>query len=528
MNASTITVHWHNDNQPIYSVDFQPNSRDESGVSGRLVTGGGDNNIRVWKVHHNHVDSKQGDDPNSPQNTSVEYLSTLRKHTQAVNVVRFNSTGEILATAGDDGTLILWKLADRILKGFETEEEEDDELQESWQAICQFRSSTSEINDICWSPSSEYIVTGSMDNIMRVYKVDINNKKLGGHLVTSIKNHNHYIQGVYWDPLDEFVVSQSADRSVNVYTIVKHKKKDEVEDIKLVHKFTKVNNQYLYHSETLQSFFRRLCFSPDGSLVLTPAGLETSQTTESATKLNNGSNDDTVQNTVYVYSRSSLLHTPILKISNLNKPAIAVAFNPNLYEVTKSAHSITNLAYKMVFAIATQDSVIVYDTETFSPLGFVSNLHYSSITDLKWDVDGSKIIVSSTDGFCSIISFDEALFGTIHKKITDFKSEIEIESEIETKGGDKIKKEPQTNDINDDDNMDIDQEEDKTEPPEITSSPKAKSATTSPKKPEVEAVPSPNKVTIDSFFNKSKESTSSPIKAAKNDSKRRIVPTLIE
>lgn len=452
MNASTITVHWHNDNQPIYSVDFQPSA---SGPSPRLVTGGGDNNIRVWKLHHKHdqVNLNQHDQGGQSQqsqqyqnqnlqNTSVEYLSTLRKHTQAVNVVRFNPLGTILATAGDDGTLILWKLADRVLKDFEAEDEDDDDVQESWQAVCQFRSSTSEINDICWSSNSRYLVTGSMDNITRVYHIDYANDKVTGTLVTSSKNHNHYIQGVYWDPLDQYIVTQSADRSVCVYRIVKHKKKDEIEDIKLAHRFLKFNNQHLYHSETLQSFFRRLCFSPDGSLVITPAGLEsdpntqndeTTSTTENLEydssnntnidinniKNNNNSNnktdDSTAINTVYVYSRYSLLHTPIYKISNLNKPAIAVAFNPFLYEPSATS-PVLKLAYKMIFAVATHDSILIYDTENFKPLGYVSNLHYSSITDLKWDSDGTKIIVSSTDGFCLIISFDDNVFGQRYAK----------------------------------------------------------------------------------------------------------------
>ncbi len=67
-------------------------------------------------------------------------------------------------------------------------------------------------------------------------------------------------------------------------------------------------------------------------------------------------------------------------------------------------------------AVATQDSIIIYSTEEFKPLGFVSNLHYSSITDLKWDLDGSRIIVSSTDGFCSVVSFENGIFGEVYVK----------------------------------------------------------------------------------------------------------------
>ncbi len=45
MDASILSVHWHENSEPIYSVHFQPNR--EGNHSERLVTGGGDNNVRV-------------------------------------------------------------------------------------------------------------------------------------------------------------------------------------------------------------------------------------------------------------------------------------------------------------------------------------------------------------------------------------------------------------------------------------------------------------------------------------------------
>lgn len=427
MNASTVTVHWHNDNQPIYSVDFQPlNSPSKlSEPSPRLVTAGGDNNIRVWKLK------------NEAGTISIEYLSTLRKHTQAVNVVRFNKNGQMLASAGDDGTLMIWKLADRIIKDFE-DDDDADEATESWQVLTQLRSSTSEINDISWSPDSKYLVSGSMDNTLRIYKLETLGDKLTGKLFTSFDNHNHYVQGVYWDPLNEFIASQSADRSVNIYKLLKNEM-GEIESIRPLHKFNKIHNHFMYHSETLQSFFRRLCFSPDGSFLLTPAGIENDKSDEPAKKeegneidaseLESSSSEKSKQdkadsNTVYIYLRSSLSQSPILKVSGLNKPAIAISFNPIIYQSNPS--SLFKLPYKMIFAVATQDSVIIYSTEEFKPLGYVSNLHYSSITDLKWDLDGSRIIVSSTDGFCSVITFDDEIFGKVYEKPTktnDYKVE---------------------------------------------------------------------------------------------------------
>jgi chromatin assembly factor 1 subunit B len=43
-----------------------------------------------------------------------------------------------------------------------------------------------------------------------------------------------------------------------------------------------------------------------------------------------------------------------------------------------------DLPYRIVYAVATQDSVHVYDTQQSKPLCVVSNLHYATFTDLTW------------------------------------------------------------------------------------------------------------------------------------------------
>ena len=71
------------------------------------------------------------------------------------------------------------------------------------------------------------------------------------------------------------------------------------------------------------------------------------------------------------------------------------------------------LPYRVVFAVATLDSVFVYDTGEAAPLAVVTGaLHCAAITDLAWSPDGQSIAVSSYDGYCSIIAFDTGDLGT--------------------------------------------------------------------------------------------------------------------
>lgn len=43
-----------------------------------------------------------------------------------------------------------------------------------------------------------------------------------------------------------------------------------------------------------------------------------------------------------------------------------------------------DLPYRILFAVATQDSVILYDTQQPMPIAYWSSYHYASITDIAW------------------------------------------------------------------------------------------------------------------------------------------------
>jgi len=42
------------------------------------------------------------------------------------------------------------------------------------------------------------------------------------------------------------------------------------------------------------------------------------------------------------------------------------------------------LPYRLVFAIATLNSVYIYDTECVAPIAVLAGLHYAAITDITW------------------------------------------------------------------------------------------------------------------------------------------------
>lgn len=75
-------------------------------------------------------------------------------------------SGELLASAGDDGNVILWVPSETPQTAFGSDAPED---KESWRAKHMCRSSGAEIYDLAWSPDGVYFIIGSMDNIARIY-----------------------------------------------------------------------------------------------------------------------------------------------------------------------------------------------------------------------------------------------------------------------------------------------------------------------------------------------------------------------
>jgi len=73
--------------------------------------------------------------------------------------------------------------------------------------------------------------------------------------------------------------------------------------------------------------------------------------------------------------------------------------------------SIFDIPYRMIYGVVTHDAVFIYDTQQSAPLCMLGNLHFTSFTDLTWSPDGETVILSSQDGYCSVISFEPGELG---------------------------------------------------------------------------------------------------------------------
>lgn len=377
MRGGTVQINWH-DVKPVLTLDFHPQS-------GLLATGGADKDIKLWKINSGEV---QKEIP------TASYQNSLSYHGSAVNVVRFSPSGEQLASGADGGELLIWKL-------------HTTETGQTWKVLKTLSFHRKDVLDLEWSTDGAFLISGSVDNSCIIW--DINK----GSVHQILDAHFHYVQGVAWDPLSKFVASLSSDRTCRIYANKPQTKTKGIEKMNYVcqHVITKVEQQqtddsksaknHLFHDETLPSFFRRLAWSPDGSFLIVPAG---------SYKFTAGS--ETI-NTAYVFSRKDLSR-PALQLPGASKPVVAVRFCPQAFNLRGSNDSARffKLPYRLIFAVATLNSLYIYDTESVPPIAILAGLHYAPITDIAWSPSAKFLALSSQDGYCTLVEFENDELGS--------------------------------------------------------------------------------------------------------------------
>ena len=178
----------------IFSVDVS--------VLGEIATGGGDGAVSLWK---------------SPQ--------TFAQHAGAVLCVRFDSSGEVLASSSDDKTISIYtKKSDKfsVLK-----------------KLCDH---TSDVHSLCWT--KKLLVSAGCDGNVNFYDTE-------GFVLLKSLDVGVFIKGMAVDPLYRCFCVQD-DRGVGMYNM----------DGKFI-----VRNEKIAEGNVVESLFSRMSFSADAKFL---------------------------------------------------------------------------------------------------------------------------------------------------------------------------------------------------------------------------------------------------------------------
>lgn len=411
MRAKAIEVAWH-DELSIWSVDCCKKSR-------RFVTAGADKTARVWHLEGGlehaleseeskpkaQATEKSGESPTpaAPRHSTplrrprplVRWVADLSGHSSTVNVVRFAPCGSWIASGSDQGEVILWKYSGP------SNDPRADRPREVWSLEHIIRGHCADVLDLSWSRDSKQLFSASVDNTVRVWS--ITDEKAPN---ATVFPHSSLVQGVATDPRLQLVAAMGSDRSLTVrcmstLSLTGTALTDQGEPKS--HLFASTLNCNI--------LFRRLSWSPDGSILACPTGIEVPSTTSPASYA------------VHCFARDQYL-APVFQCCGMKKLPSAVRFCPRLFQLrrpdvpkTKSKDEalppLVDLPYRMIFAVACPDMILMYDTESLErPFAQVAGIHYAEITDVAWSSDGLSVLVSSADGCVSVIAFKPGELGT--------------------------------------------------------------------------------------------------------------------
>jgi chromatin assembly factor 1 subunit B len=262
--------------------------------------------------------------------------------------------------------------------------------------VCEIAEHSHFVQGVAWDPMNEYIATQSSDRSMHIYRISTKNGSFEAHAVgkntrmphrhsrtPSHASKGHRARAPSQSDTESVIMDDaSADApptpAMSVHSTPSMFPPPSIEASSRRSSFSGSNapgspstfsrygrspspmpplpairsnpwsNIKLYGDESYTNFFRRLTFSPDGGLLLTPAGQFEDPTVnvpsrgrkgkptgnDAATASSSSEKNSTASSSsVFIYSRANFARPPIAQLPGHKKASVAVRFSPVLYEL---------------------------------------------------------------------------------------------------------------------------------------------------------------------------------------------------
>ncbi|TDH72336.1 uncharacterized protein CCR75_003423 [Bremia lactucae] len=362
----------------IYGVDAHPKLQ-------IFATAGGDNAVKIWSLQA----------PLDGSISTFELLATLSNHQQAVNCVRWASHGRYLASGSDDQLVLLYELQVGAPAAVPFGSNARPNKQK-WVRCSTLERHTMDVADVAWSPDDRMLATCSIDNTILIWDVGIGViSEVMTQPLQTLTGHNGWVKGVAWDPVGkvkhaftdfvyqalksnegymQYLSSAGEDKTVRMWKVADWQQSDVVTEP--------------FEECASTSHFRRLSWSPDGSVLCATHAFSSKKNI--ASLLNRGS------------------WTNDVKFVGHQGVVTSTRFNPKL--LVSKADPDKEFA---CCAVGGEDATVsIWLAHLARPLAVIKDCFESSVTDLAWSSSQSLLLACSLDGSVCCFKFAHDEIGT--------------------------------------------------------------------------------------------------------------------
>ena len=411
----TIEIQWHwqfpdakiqATAEGINSVDFHPSTF-------RICTTGLENTIRIWQLNTDDLSSWLMDSTQEMQRCCTWITSMTSANIPVC--ARWSPSGMIICSGHIGGLVTLWwrqgpAVNDARVACAAASSNGDaggDAAAavtplEVWKDFRVLTGHIDDVNDVCFTPNSKYVVSISMHGLLLIHELEGEVKD-----VFRLEAHSKFCQSVTVDPWNRLIASFGGGPSLSFFAI---SPKTETRRLQLT---GQKKAQVSFLGELCTTSLRRAAWSPDGSLFAAPCG-----------KAKDAPED--MKNCFYVFTRQQLEH-PVARFSvRGSSEVLGCAWAPCFFEpfddpdTFAALDDVSNMRawgpaeYRMALAVWTSDSVVVYTTDSGCRHSDFSDLHFSSITSVAWSHDARFLLTSSMDGYISVVMYHHPLGQKAH------------------------------------------------------------------------------------------------------------------
>ncbi|KAI5172670.1 protein HIRA/HIR1 [Nematocida sp. LUAm3] len=310
---------------PVFSVDTWPKNKEY------LVSGAQDGVVALWRIHEQET----------------KEVEKYQKHMGSVLCVRFNEEGSLLATASDDGNVLIWGV-----------EEKENTLHFSCKRrIADHRS---DVSSLSWS--NKYLATGGYDGFVFVYDAQ------SLSLVKRLERHEKGCKGVSFSPKGKYLTTYGDEGELFLYS-------------KELQKLSSTKKPF--KGPQMESFFERMSWSPDAKYVA--CGLSFVDR----------------RNAVAILSVS--LNREYTLVGHAS-PVEVSSFNPKAWKKNQKE-------FYLLATGSQDRSIAIWSSFSPQPLFLLKEVSEQPIIDLRWSNDGLSLVGCSYDGSIFLISFSQHEIG---------------------------------------------------------------------------------------------------------------------